>query len=266
MKTALITGALGGMGKACAMRLTSGGYRVVGLDVKEPEGDVGFEYVRCDLTDGADVESAFRRLKESGVSLDCIVNTAGMYDLNSLVEMGEEEFLRVFDVNVFSAYRVNKTFLPLLNDGARIIVVTSELAPLDPLPFTGIYAVTKAALDKYAASLRMELGLLGYTVVTVRPGAVDTDLLGVSTRRLDDFTENTKLYSYNAEKFKAVVDGVEAKKIPPEKIAGLVAKALAARRPKCVYNVNRNPLLLLLNALPESAQFRIIKRILKKRG
>ena len=49
--------------------------------------------------------------------------------------------------------------MPLLKKGSKIIITTSELAPLDPVPFTGSYAVTKGALDKYAYSLRMELQL-----------------------------------------------------------------------------------------------------------
>ena len=98
-------------------------------------------------------------------------------------------------------------------------MISSELAPLDPLPFTGIYAISKTAIEKYAYSLRMELQLLDYKVIIIRPGAVDTTLLDVSTSRLDDFVNNTKLYTCNAQKFKNIVDSVESKKVPPEKIA-----------------------------------------------
>ena len=64
----------------------------------------------------------------------------------------------------------------MLKNGSKILITTSELAPLDPLPFTGIYAVTKGALDKYAYSLRMELQLLGMRVSVLRAGAVDTGI------------------------------------------------------------------------------------------
>ena len=72
-----------------------------------------------------------------------------------------------FDVNVLGAYLINKTFLPLLSANSRIIITTSELAPIDTLPFTGIYAVTKTALDKYAFSLKMELQLLDIKVSVI---------------------------------------------------------------------------------------------------
>ena len=144
-------------------------------------------------------------------------------------------------------------------------MTTSELAPLKPLPFTGIYAVTKSALDKYAYSLRMELQLLGISVSVLRAGAVETDMLGVSTTALQAFCENTKLYDNNAKRFREIVDRVEARCIPPEKLAQKAYKIVDKKNPKFAYAVNRNPLLLLLNALPERLQFWIIKRILKKK-
>ncbi len=265
MKTALVTGAAGGMGYAAARRLIGAGYEVAGLDIKEPEDTAGFMFIKCDLTDEESVANAEKAVEERFGKLDCIVNMAGMYDLDSLVEMTNEAVRRIFDVNLFAAVRVNRIFLPLLKDGGRVIITSSELAPLDPLPFTGIYAVTKHALESYAYSLRMELQLLGHPVSVIRPGAVKTGLLDVSTKRLEDFTKNTKLYSYNAERFKKIVDSVEAKSVTPEKIASVIIKALTARRPKYVYKVNRNPLLLILNALPDRLQCFIIKKILTKK-
>ena len=75
----------------------------------------------------------------------------------------------------------------------------------------------KEPFSRYAYSLRMELQLLGVFVTVLRPGAVKTDMLGVSTTALDRFCENTKLYACNAKRFKRIVEGVEAKNIPPEK-------------------------------------------------
>ena len=151
-----------------------------------------------------------------------------------------------------------------MKKGSRIIITTSELAPLDPLPFTGIYAVTKGALDKYAYSLNMELQLLGISVSVIRAGAVSTGMLGVSTNALERFCEKTEIYTCNAKNFRNVVNSVEAKCVPPERIAQKTCKILRAKKPKFVYNVNRNKLLLLLNALPKSMQFFVIKNILKK--
>ena len=176
--------------------------------------------------------------------------------------MDEAAFVRAFNVNLFGVYRVNKLAVPLLNNGARILMITSELAPLDPLPFTGIYAITKAALEKYAYSLRMELQLLGCRVVTLRPGAVKTDMLPASVGALGRFCAETRLYPVNAKRFKRIVERVEARSITPEKLAEKTLRVLKKKRPRFAYNLNRNPLLLMLGALPRRMQFWIIRKVL----
>ena len=243
MKTVVITGAAGGMGAAAAKALAASGYTVFALDKRAGEGAAHIIPVAVDVTDAASVQRAFDLVRAQTDEVYAILHFAGVYRLDSLVEMSEARFTGAFDVNLFGVYRINKTFLPLLKAGSRIVITTSELAPLDPLPFTGIYALTKAALEKYAASLRMEVQLLGIAVSVLRPGAVDTGLLGDSTRELDAFCENTRLYPCNADRFRRIVNGVEAKSVPPERIAGVALRALSARRPRPVYSVNRNPLL-----------------------
>ena len=143
------------------------------------------------------------------------------------------------------------------------MITTSELAPLDPLPFTGVYAVTKSALDRYAYSLRMELQLLNISVSVIRAGAVKTDMLGASTDALEKFCDKTRVYNYNAKRFRKIVDGVETKCVPPEKIAAKAMKILNSKKPKFAYAVNRNFLLKILNALPSKLQFYAIRKVLK---
>ena len=263
MKYVLVTGAYGGMGKATVKALKEAGYFVFALDKRIGVAEENVFPVQADVTDEVSVQNAFKTVCERTDELVAVVHFAGIYHLNSLVEMDDEVFRRAFEINVGGAFRINKIFLPLLKRGSKIVVTTSELAPLDPLPFTGLYAVTKSALDKYAYSLRMELQLLGISVTVLRPGAVQTDMLGVSTSDLDKFCENTKLYSCNAKRFKRIVEGVEAKKVPAEKVAKKTLKILTAKRPRYVYTLNRNPLLLLLNLLPARMQTWIIAQVLK---
>lgn len=263
MKYVLLTGAYGGMGKSVANYLKEKGYTVFALDITVGEKEDGIIPIPCDLTNQNSVNDAFTYVSSITNSLYAILHFGGIYRLDSLVEMEEKDYLSTFDVNVFGAYRINKTFLPLLKKGSRIVITSSELAPLDPLPFTGVYAITKSALEKYAYSLRMELQLLDIDVVVLRPGAVKTSMLGDSTTALDKFCQKTTLYNCNAKRFKSIVEKVEAKNIPPKKVAKLTAKILKAKRPSLVYSINRNPLLLLLNVLPQRLQTWIIKLILK---
>ena len=164
MKDILVTGAYGGMGRAAVQALRKCGFRVFALDRKVGETVENIIPVEADITSEESVISALKTVRTYTDSLYAVVHFAGIYMLDSLVEMNSVSFRRIFDVNLYGAFLVNKTFLPLLGEGSRILITTSELAPLDPLPFTGIYAVTKGALDKYAYSLRMELQLLGISV------------------------------------------------------------------------------------------------------
>nr|AIF26121.1 putative short chain dehydrogenase/reductase family protein [uncultured bacterium Ad_139_A06_contig2] len=262
MRHYLITGAAGGMGRALSKALTESGHEVWGIVRRKTEDWTGFHPVCADLCRTDQLDSAAQQVIREAGSLDGIIHMAGVYDLDSLVEIEESAFLRDFDVNLFGVYRVNKLFLHLLKKGGRIVIVTSELAPLDPLPFTGIYAVTKAALDKYAFSLRMELQMLGIDVVVIRPGAVDTGMISDSVRKLNRFCSETELYSVNATRFKTIVGRIETKTISPEKLCRTVRTALEAKKPRLVYTINRNPLLLLMNALPQRLQLSVIRKIL----
>ncbi len=264
MKYVLITGAYGGMGYATVKELTGKGFVVFALDKKVGQAEENVVPVEADVTDAESVKNAFEKIRTVTDRLSAIVHFAGVYALDSLIEIADAEFDRIFKINLYGAFFVNKIFAPLLSAGSQIVITTSELAPLDPLPFTGVYAVTKGALDKYAYSLRMELQLLGISVSVIRAGAVSTGMLGASTAALDRFCEKTALYECNAARFRRIVNSVEAKSVPPQKIATKVRKILHAKNPKFIYNLNRNKLLLLLNALPKRMQCAVIKKILKR--
>lgn len=262
MKYILVTGANGGMGKSCIKKLTEKGYNVIAIDRTECDDEKVLSIV-ADVTDEQSLKNAYDKIEAYTKELYAVVHLAGIYMLDSLVEMSGDDYKRIFDINVHGAFLVNKTFLPMLKKGSKVIIVTSELAPLDPLPFTGVYAVTKSALDKYAFSLRMELQLLDISVSVLRSGAVETSMLGVSTTALDKFCNNTKLYSCNAKRFKNIVESVEARSVSPERVAKKLLNIMSAKKPHFAYKLNRNPLLLLLNILPKPLQFKIIKMILK---
>ena len=199
----LITGAYGGMGLATAKALEAQGFRVFALDRTVGAEEENIIPVEADLADENSVKNAFERVRSMTDELFAIIHFAGIYMLDSLIEMESEAFERIFKINLGGVYMINKTFIPLMKSGSRILITTSELAPLDPLPFTGVYAVSKAALDKYAYSLCMDLQLMGIKVSVLRAGAVSTNMLGASTTALDRFCESTKLYTCNAERSSA---------------------------------------------------------------
>ena len=263
MKNVVITGATGGMGRETCSYFINKGYKVFALDRKPCDCLKEVTFIECDVTSLDSINQAYEAIKTSVDHIDTIIHLAGVYMLDSLVEIDESRFEKIFNINLFGVYRINKVFLPLLGKGSRIIITTSELACLDPLPFTGIYAVSKGALEKYSYSLRMELQLLGIDVTTLRAGAVETPLLGDSTSELDKFVNNTKIYTCNAKNFNNIVNSVEAKAVKPIKVAEKLYKIANKKKTKFAYSLNNNFLLKLLNVLPRRLQFFVIRKILK---
>ena len=127
---------------------------------------------------------------------------------------------------------VNQILFDLLSEQGKIIIVTSELATLDALPFNGIYNVSKTALDCYAQSLRQELNLLGKKVITIRPGSFQTKLAKISLVATKQLVAETKLYQKQSKKFLKIVEMFMGKPKNPDILAKLVYKVANKKRPK----------------------------------
>lgn len=255
----LITGAASGIGRAAASYFTAQGHRVFGIDKKEAEG---FSCFAADITDEAALLQVRETLEADGLLLDAIVNVAGIHIMASLVECAYENMKKAVDINLAGTILVNRVFHRCLKKDGRILIVTSEVASLDPLPFNGLYTVTKTALDAYAQALRQELNLLGQKVITVRPGAVETPLCSGSVKATADLAETTVLYQKQAKSFSGLAAKFMGKPIKAEKLAELLYKAATAKHPKRIYQKHRNPGLVLLNILPKGWQCGIIKFLL----
>ena len=265
MKYALITGAASGMGSATAIELANNGFTVFSCDINlNPEEKENIIQIKTDVTSLTSVQNAYKEVLKVTNKLDAVINFAGIILMNSLIEIDEEEFVKIFNINLFGAYRINKTFFPLIQNGnGKIILTTSELAENKILPFNAIYAISKKALDAYAQGLTMELGLLNIPVITLRPGAVATPIIKSSNEQMNLLNTNTVYFKNTIPKFKHIVDKEHNKGIPPEKIAKTVLKILNKKKPKAVYKKNISFKLKLLNILPTKTQIKLLKLILK---
>lgn len=264
-KTVIVTGGASGMGKAVVAYLAERGYFVYSLDINqsgEPNDNVC--EITVDVCSQQSIDKAYEIISSQTDEVFAILSFAGIIMMNSLVEISEEDFTKIFNVNLFGAYRINKTFLPLiLKNKGKIIVTTSELAPNKIIPFNSIYSVSKKALDAYAEGLRMELGLLGIKVTTLRPGAVSTNMIDKSNNALEKFEKSTVLYKDVTANFKQIVDSEQGTAIPATKIAELVHKILESKRPKYIYSKNVSKKLKLLNSISTNLQIKIYNKLLK---
>jgi NAD(P)-dependent dehydrogenase (short-subunit alcohol dehydrogenase family) len=263
MKQILITGGAGGLGRAAAEYLAASGWRVFACDIREAESKDNIVQILMDVRDEASVNTALGHVAAMTDRLDAVIHMAGLYMMDSFVEISEERLAHIMDVNLMGVYRVNKTFLPLLiKGGGRVIITTSELAGLKPLPFTGIYALTKTALQSYADSLRLELALLGIPVIELRPGAFRTRLTDEPACELERLRHSTRLYGEKLRRIRPLMDGRIGKAREPEVLAKAIYRIVTVRKPCLRYSVNASLLLRAFSTLPRRIQAFAMRRLL----
>ena len=217
-----------------------------------------------DVTDDESVAKAARLIAASCPGLDAVLHMAGRYTMDSFIEIAPETLENMLSVNLMGVYRVDREFLPLLRQaGGRIIITASELAPLDPLPFNGVYSMTKRALDGYAHSLALELDLIGTKVITLYPGAYGDGMTKAAVKSMERMSEESKLYPDIADRFRRIVMNETGGAKPPEALAKKIVRIAQKRRPRFRYFMNNSVKLKLFSALPMGAQAAALRLLLK---
>lgn len=186
-KTALVTGASRGIGRASALALARGGAQVLihyGRGAKDAESVVSeirnaggrADAVAADLA-AADGPQALAKqvLGIIGDRLDILVANAGISKAATIEETTVEDFDNLFAVNVRAPYFLVQQLLPILRSGSSIILLSS-LAAHASVRNLSAYAATKGAIDTLVKHFAVALGERGVRVNAVAPGVVDTDM------------------------------------------------------------------------------------------
>jgi 3-oxoacyl-[acyl-carrier protein] reductase len=186
-KTALVTGASRGMGRASALALAAAGAQVLvhyGRGAKEAEGVVaeirkGGGRADAIAVDLATADGAGKLAKQArsiiGDRLDILVANAGVSKAATIEEMTVEDFDKLFAVNVRAPYFLVQQLLPVLGDSSSVILVSS-LGAHAAVGTLSTYAATKGAIDTLVKYFAAALGPRGIRVNAVAPGVIDTDM------------------------------------------------------------------------------------------
>ncbi|MEU5569972.1 SDR family NAD(P)-dependent oxidoreductase [Streptomyces coeruleorubidus] len=180
-KTAVVTGGGTGIGLATAVRLAAEGAHVFitgrrkdVLDAAvEKIGPAGATAVVGDISDLADLDRLYAAVRARGRGLDVLFANAGATSFATLEQVTEEHFEETFGVNVRGTLFTVQKALPLLNDGASVILNSSVRAD-DGVAAFGAYAASKAAIRSFARTWANELKDRGVRVNAVSPGTIDT--------------------------------------------------------------------------------------------
>ncbi len=174
-RTALVTGGASGIGLATVRRLSEQGASVAVLDrdVQElPDGVVG---LTADLVDDDMVLAAISELGDRWGHLDLLVNNAGVGAQGSVETNSDDEWRRVFDVNVFGLVRVTRAALAYLRRSASAAIVnTCSIAATAGLPQRALYSASKGAVLSLTLAMAADLLHEGIRVNAVNPGTADT--------------------------------------------------------------------------------------------
>ena len=183
-KVAVVTGAASGFGEAIARRYAAEGAQVVCADLNDQLGkkvadEIGCAYVHADVAERDDVRTMVRTAVDRYGRLDTMVNNAGITHVNRpMLEVGEEEFDRIFAVNVKAIYLAALEIVPLMREqGGGCIINTASTAGLRPRPGLTWYNASKGAAITMTKSMAAELGPDNIRVNALCPVAGDTPLL-----------------------------------------------------------------------------------------
>lgn len=183
-KVAVVTGGNSGIGLATAKRLQEEGARVAisgrskqTLDEAVRTIGNGVVAVQADVAKPGELEKLYSEVKEKLGKIDVLFVNAGVAKFATLADTSDGLFDELFDINIRGAYFTIQKALPLLNDGASIILNTSVVDQKGN-PGLSAYSATKAALRSVARTAAAELVGRGIRVNTVAPGPIETPIFG----------------------------------------------------------------------------------------
>ncbi len=197
MKTALVSGASRGIGRACACALAAGGFRVIvnyrqsRKDAESLAGRIGGEAICADVSDREAVDEMFTAAGD----VDALVCNAGIAMQKLFTDTTYEDWRKIFAVNVDGAYNLIKAALPhMIHEKRGRIVLVSSVWGVHGASCEAAYSASKAALIGLTKALAKELGPSGITVNCVCPGVIDTDMnAALDSDTLAALTEDTPL-------------------------------------------------------------------------
>jgi 3-oxoacyl-[acyl-carrier protein] reductase len=180
-RSVLITGGNRGIGLAIAAAFADAGDAVaITYRSGEPPEALtgrGCLAVRCDITDAAQVEQAYKEIEEQHGPVEVLVANAGITKDQLLLRMSAEDFAAVMETNLMGTFRiVQRASGAMLEARTGRVVLLSSVVGLRGAPGQANYAASKAGLIGFARSFAREMGPAGITCNVVAPGFVDTDM------------------------------------------------------------------------------------------
>ncbi|UVK49552.1 oxidoreductase (plasmid) [Mesorhizobium sp. AR07] len=236
-KTAVVTGASSGIGRASAEALARAGFTVFGTSRRTVgNGPDGVTMLSCDVTDGDSVSALVSTVLAQTGRMDLLVNNAGVGLLGGAEESSVAQVQALFDVNLFGVIRMTNAVLPSMRQqGEGRIINIGSILGLVPSPYSAHYSAVKHALEGYSESLDHEVRAFNIRVSVIEPAYVRTvfDQNGIEP---DSVLEE---YDQARAGVEALLRDVMPKADRPEVVADVVVKAATDSRPRRRYTAGK---------------------------
>lgn len=250
-KTALVTGASSGMGKAIARRLIQDGYQVYAaarsVEKMHDLAQLGAYPLRMDISRDEDILAAVDTIVSQTGGVDVLVNNAGFGLYGPVEEIGIDEARYQFEVNVFGAARLTQLLIPAMRTrrSGYIINITSMGGKIYTL-LGAWYHATKHALEGWSDCLRLEVAEFGIKVVIVEPGLIETGFGDVVSGNIVKRSANGP-YARLVEKVAKSVKNAygNGRGSDPKVIADVVARAVKSPHPRTRYAAGKYAKMLI---------------------
>ncbi len=178
MQSVLISGASRGLGRALAAECVGRGYTVYAGLRSRADAPAGCRPLVLNVRDQGSIDAAVAEVAAAGTPIDRLFNNAGIHIGGSLLDLANDDFKHMLDVNLLGAWRLTKAVVPHMRPGG-VIAMISSLSGLVGLPGDGGYAASKFALEGMTQALATELAPLGIRACLFEPGAIATGFAGV---------------------------------------------------------------------------------------
>jgi 2-keto-3-deoxy-L-fuconate dehydrogenase len=184
---AFVTGGGSGIGLATTRRMLADGARVAAVDLRPPDPDGGLLPLVADVTDQESVDAAVARAIEVFGGVDVLVNDAGVGAVGTVETNDDDEWQRVFDVNVLGIVRCSRAVLPHLRRSEHPAVVNlASIVSTTGLPQRACYGATKGAVLSLTLAMAADCAVDHIRVNCVCPGTVDTPWVERLVGQTDD--------------------------------------------------------------------------------
>jgi NAD(P)-dependent dehydrogenase (short-subunit alcohol dehydrogenase family) len=260
-RTAIVTGAASGIGRAIAHSLARRGCHVALADVNETglqetagsaASGVRITCHRLDVGDAQTVAAFPDIVRGAHGKADLLVNNAGVALGGTFEQVSEANFEWLIAINFFGVVRMTRAFLPLLkaSDEARIVNISSIFGIIAP-PGQTAYCASKFAVRGFSEALRRELAGTSVGISVVHPGGVATSI-AKNARRSE---------TASSEVLAATLAGIEAKlKMPPAQAGETIVRGVEQRKPRIIVG-NDAKIIAMIERLAPVSYWKVLERM-----